>query len=255
MSLPLAINNSLFWNYQGRIESSWYLCGDNADQPMRDEHMTWCLMNQCDGIIINMNNEELMTLFRNEYMRDLDWAKYQTFIGYLDKLKAAGAKIVPCFYDGPPMDHPKYPCLRHMDRHEAFITAACQTLNQYATAYLIGCETNRYWSSDTVRQAIAVTKQHAGLIPVGTHEQWNPHDREFPGGDFCCYEHSWHPQTGDDHSIQDCIDEIRHIQTHLPNGFPIWACEWNLNAGGSKSRAQARAMAELPGVVGIGGPG
>lgn len=254
MSLPLLINNSLFWSYQGKTLSSWYLCGDNTSDAMRNAHIQWCQERRCDGIILCLNNEELMTLFRDEYMRNLDCVKYQTFMNYVQTLKNFGAKIVFAFYDGPSPEHPKYPCLKYMDRHEAFIKAACQTLNSYATAYLIGCETSRYWSSEIVAKAIAVTKQHAGLIPVGTHEQWNPHEREFCGGDFCCYETRNHPKDGDEISVAGMVAEIRHIQTHLPPGFPIWVAEFNLNAAGSHSREQARAMAEIPGVVGIGGP-
>jgi hypothetical protein len=250
MSLPLLINNSLFWQYKGQTLSSWYLCGDNTDDAMRDAHIEWCLEHGCDGIILCLNNEGLMTLFRDEYMRNLDLVKYRTFIRYVEKLKFIGAKIVFAFFDGPPIKDAKYPCLKYMDRHEAFIAAACKTLNPYAFAYLIGCETNRYWSSDIVRQAITVTKQHSGLIPVGSHEQWNPHEREFCGGDFCCYETRNHPKDGDSVSVSDMVAEIQHIQTHLPSGFPVWVAEFNIKI----NRDQSQEMATLPNVVGIGGP-
>ncbi|MCG2680895.1 MAG: hypothetical protein L6455_13165 [Kiritimatiellae bacterium] len=250
---PLLINNSLFWQYEGKVACSWYLCGDGVNDAMRDAHMTWCVTHNCDGIILCLNNEELMTLFADEYMRTLDMRKYTTFITYCDRLKAAGAKIVFAFYDGPPIPNAKYPCLGYMDRHEAFIKAACQTLNQYASAYLIGCETNRYWDVTTVRKAIAVTKQHAGLIPVGSHEQWNPQNREFVGGDFCCYETRNHPKDGDSISVGDMVAEVQFIQRSLPPGFPVWVAEFNLNDS-ARAREQARALADLPGVVGVGGP-
>jgi len=250
---PLLINNSLFWQYKGRTECSWYLCGDNTDDAMRDAHLIWCQSRGCDGIILCLNNEERMSLFRDEYMRTVDMAKLNTLISYCEKIKAMGGKIVFCFYDGPPIENAKYPCLRYMDRHEAFIRAACKTLNQYASAYLIGCETNRYWSSDIVRQAIAVTKDAAGLIPVGSHEQWNSQNREFVGGDFCCYETRNHPNAGDSISVADMVAEVHFIQRSLPPGFPVWVAEFNLNDS-QRSREQARALADLPGVVGVGGP-
>jgi len=250
---PLLINNSLFWQYEGKVACSWYLCGDGVNDAMRDAHILWCIDHGCDGTILCLNNEELMTLFADEYMRTLDMRKYETLICYLDTLKDNGAKIVFAFFDGPAIPGAKYPCLKYMDRHEGFIAAACKTLNPYASAYLIGCETNRYWSTDIVRQAIACTKQHAGLIPVGTHEQWNPHEREFPGGDFCCYETRNHPKDGDSISVADMVAEIQHIQTHLPPGFPVWVAEHNLN-NSRRGLDQARAMAEIPGVVGVGAP-
>jgi hypothetical protein len=69
------------------------------------------------------------------------------------------------------------------------------------------------------------------------------------------YEHSWHPREGDYHSVADCVNELKDRQAALPPGFPIWACEWNLNPTGEQIVNQSRAMAEVPGIVGIGGPG
>ena len=255
MSLPLIVTNSLFFPYKNRTESAWYLgAGDGVTVDMQNAYMDWSEAHGCDTTIICLNNEELMTLFSDEYMRTLDLRKYDMFMSYVQRLKQRGAKIVFAFWDGPAVPDAKYPCLRYMDRHVPFIQAACKALNQYAAAYLIGIETNRYWSSEMVSQAIAITKHHAGLIPVGTHEQWNPMDRAFPGGDFCCYETQNHPKDGDLVSVDEMVSDVQDKQNHLPPGFPVWVAERNLNAWGSHAREQARAIAELPGVVGVSGP-
>ena len=256
MSFPLQINNSLFFRYNGELEASWGLaCGDGSTDAKRLAHINWCQKYRCDGIILCLNNEGYISLFRDRYLGALDWNKWNSLLRYVIDLKSMGAKIVFAFFDGPEDKSGHYwPILSQLDKHAAFIQAACQALNPFASAYLIGCETNRYWDSATVREAIRVTKQYAGLIPVGTHEQWDPHTREFPGGDFCCYETRNHPKDGDAVSVADMVAEVRHIQTHLPPNFPVWVAEHNLNPDGAHSRAQARALAELPGVIGVGGP-
>ena len=259
MSLPLIVTNSLFFQYKGHTESAWYLgAGDGVTVEMQNAYMDWSEAHKCNTTIICLNNEELMTLFSDEYMRTLDLRKCDMFMAYVQRLKQRGAKIVFAFWDGPaiPDGDPKlhYPCLRYIDRHVQFIQAACKVLNQYAAAYLIGIETNRYWSSDMVSQAISITKHHAGLIPVGTHEQLDVRERAFPGGDFCCYETRNHPKDGDLVSVDEMVADVRFLQSHLPPDFPVWVAERNLNAWGTHAREQARAIAELPGVVGVSGP-
>jgi len=258
MSLPLIVTNSLFWQYKGRTESAWYLgAGDGVTVDMQNAYMDWCEKYHCDTTIINLNNEELMSLFADEYMRTIDLRKYDMFASYVQRLKARGAKIVFAFWDGPAIDPPedaKYPCLRYMDRHIPFIQAACKALNPYARAYIVGIETNRYWSSEMVAQAIAITKENAGIIPVGTHEQWDPRERTFPGGDFCCYETRNHPKDGDLVPVAEMVADVQFAQSHLPPWFQMWVAERNLNPLGSRAREQARAIAELPGVCGVSGP-
>ena len=259
MSLPLDVINALFWEYKGRTESAWYLgAGDGVTVDMQNAYMNWSEDHGCNTTIINLNNEELMSLFSDEYMRTLDFRKHDMFDSYVQRLKARGAKIVFAFWDGPaiPDGDPKlkYPCLRYMDRHIPFIQKACKALNQYAFAYIIGIETNRYWSPEMVGQAIAITKENAGLIPVGTHEQWNPASRAFPGGDFCCYETQNHPGHGDLVSVADMVADVQDKQRHLPPGFPMWVAERNTNAWGKHAIDQGRAIAELEDVVGVSGP-
>jgi len=250
--IPLVINNALFFPWKSGVESSFYLAGDNTTDEMRRACVEYSFSHGCNGLVLCLNNEERMSLFRDEYMRNVDWQKFDKLMEFVRYVHALAGKIVFAFYDGPPIPDAKYPCLRFMDRHAEFIRQACAALNTYAAAYLIGIETNEYWSVDIVRQAIAETKKHAGLIPVGSHEQWRPDGREFCGGDFCCYETQNHPADGDNISVAAMVDEVRFVQSRLPPGVPMWVCEFNLHDS-EHARAQARAMAELPGVVGIGG--
>ena len=145
MSLPLQINNSLFWMYQGKIDCSWYLgCGDGVTVEKQNAHIAWCEKRGCDGIILCLNNEGIHSLFADLYMGTVSMAKWNMFISYVQRLKAKGAKIVFAFFDGPEDKSGHYwPILSCMGQHAAFISAACQALNPFASAYLIGCETNR----------------------------------------------------------------------------------------------------------------
>ena len=256
MSLPLIVNNSLFWNYKGTILSSWYLCGDGSTADMRKAHLEWCGKYGCDTVVLCMNNEDIMSLFRDGYMRTFDDNKVNIFAEYIFQIHSLGGKVVLAFFDGPAIPNGKYhPILECMDRHEAFIKIVVTACNPYVAAYLIGCETNRYFSTEIVEAAIAITKQYCGDKPVGTHEQWNPDARRWASNaDFICYETRNHPKDGDSRSAMDFVNEIKGIQAKLPPGYPVWVCEWNWNAASATSRAQARAMAALPGVVGIGGP-
>lgn len=253
---PLLINNSLFWQYKGQPLATWLdLCGDAGTKDRRDKHIQWCQKYGCNSVVLCLNNAEYMSLFRNGYMRDWDTNKVNMFTGYVSQLKSLRGRIVIAFFDGPENGGKYAPILSCWDRHQAFIQIACQALNPYVYAYLIGCETNRYFSTGQVETLIRWTKQYAGSIPVGTHEQWNPKARRWPGNaDFICYEHSWHPKDGDSKSASDCVKEINNIKNKLPPNYSVWAGEWNMNSWGSKSRVQARAMAALPSVYGIGGP-
>ena len=58
------IINALFWYYMGRVESSWYLCGDRTTDAMRMAHIRWCLDHGCNTVLLNFENEELMSLFK-----------------------------------------------------------------------------------------------------------------------------------------------------------------------------------------------
>jgi hypothetical protein len=55
------------------------------------------------------------------------------------------------------------------------------------------------------------------------------------------------------HSPQECCDEVNFLHSVYPTK-PLWPFEYNWNPESSIFFAQSRAMAKLPGVLGIGGP-
>lgn len=287
----LFVNNSLFWNYKGTILSSWYLCGDGSTADMRRAHLDWCSKYGCDTVVLCMNNEDIMSLFRDGYMRNFDDARVNIFAEYIFQIHRLGGQVILAFWDGPAIPNGKYhPILECMDRHEQFIKIVVEACNEYVAGYLIGCETNRYFSTEIVEAAIAVTKQYCGNKPVGTHEQWNPDARRWASNaDFICYETKNHPAMGlvgselsfkeialqnqlalaagntppltvesqalvSGRSPADYVSEVKHVQSHLPPGYPFWFCEYKLDCWTDAGREIARTVAALPGVYGIGGP-
>jgi hypothetical protein len=257
MSLPLAINDSLFFWHKGKVYGTWGLaCGDGYTDDIRMGYLAWCEKHGCDGVLVCLNNEEYISLFSNGFMNSVDMIKYDTMMNYFRLLKSYGAKIAVAFYDGPAAPGGKYhPILdQPVPMHEAFIQAACQVLNPLVSAYVVGCETSRYWDSSTVTGAVAIIKKYAGLIPVGTHMVWKPDSYALPAGmAFLAYETLNHPKDGDKISVADMVREVQGILARLPPGFSLWVSEFNWNDS-VRARDQAKAIAELPGVVGVGGP-
>jgi hypothetical protein len=261
MSHPLILHHSFFWPWRNRIESSLYLCGDGGSDEQRQAHIAWALGCGCNGILLCLHNEQMMSLW-NDYGRSVNMAKFDAFMAFVRQLKALNAKIVFAIYDFPGDERGQYQILRHMDRHEGVIRDVCATLNPYATAYCLGIETNRWreypanqwWTREAVLEGVRVLKRYAGMIPVGSHEQWRPDQEGFCGGDFCCYEAQAHPITqAEGVTPEQLCAEVSNAQAHLPAGVPMWVAEFNGN-NSERARDQARALAAMPGVVGVGGP-
>lgn len=265
--MSLIINNSLFYEWNGVKRATWGLpigdgCESDSEFNACVEH---CKRNHCNGVVMCLNNEGYISLFTTGYMGNVNMDKYNRLLAKSAYLKSIGFLVVFALYDGPSDPTGKYfPILNQMDKHELFMKIACEQLNPYADAYLIGCETNRYASTEVVEAGIATMKKYTWK-PVATHEQCVSSDghggfiyrRRFPANaDFCCYETHNHPKDGDNRTAQDMVNEIQFLHSVLPTDQlknNIWVCEHNWSFG-SRSREQARAMAALPYVVGVGGP-
>ena len=128
--------------------------------------------------------------------------------------------------------------------------------------YLIGCETNRYWSIERVEAFIGYTKSLAGDGRfVGTHEQnvrfingkWVLYRRVPNNAQFHCYETTNNPHDGNNVPVATMVQEVTFLCSQA-NRIPIWVGEHNTDILGTKSVAQARAMCNINGVLGMNGP-
>ena len=87
----ICIKNGLFWIYNGRLECSWYLCGDGSTDAMRKAHIQWCLKYGFNTILLNLNNEELMSLFKpKKWMQVWDDARVNVVVNFIEQIKTAG---------------------------------------------------------------------------------------------------------------------------------------------------------------------
>jgi len=259
----LLVHNSLFWDYNGAPLSSWYLCGDGSTRDQRDAHLRWCEKNKCPTVILNMNNEEIMSLWKpGKYMRELDNAKAQVFVEYVQQIHSYGGQPVIAFFDGPQIANAKYPCLNYLDRHGEMIRITVEVLDEYVAAYLVGCETTRYekpWNMGIVETVIGYLRTLTKK-PVGTHSVlagrndngWYMKYGIPRNAQFHCLETSNDPWAGDGRSVADMVSEVRYVVSQA-NGVAIWVGEHNVHSG-ARSRAQSRAMAAIEGVYGVGGP-
>jgi hypothetical protein len=261
----ICVKNALFWNYNGKVQGSWYLCGDGSDNSMRSEHIKWCLKYGFNTILLNLNNESLMSLFKpKQWMKVWDDARVSTVLNFIYQVKAANLIPAIVFYDGPADPSGKYyPILSCSDDlHAAFIKMVCNALNPYTIIYVIGCETSRYWSTERVEAFIWYTKQYSGTDRfVGTHECSAGYKNDklimahkIPAGaQYHCLEMSNHPAKGDDRSVASMVEEATFVCLQA-KGVPMWVGEHNTNILGAKSIAQARSMCAINGMYGMNGP-
>ena len=229
---------------------------------MREAHLQWCIKHGCNTVLLCLNNEECMSLFRNGYMKTWDMAKVNMTLNYIKRIKSLGGLVAIALYDGPAIPGAKYhPIIDCPDEmHAQFIQIVCQALNPYVDLWVLGCETNRYWSIDKVETAIGFIKQCSPFRFVGTHEQnvgkrngkWKLLRRVPINADFHCYETSNHPDQGDSRSVADMEAEVKFLCS--TTNIPVWVGEHNLNQWGAKGRAQSRAFAKINGVYGTPGP-
>lgn len=254
MSVTLVRNCLFFPDSHGEIQDTWSLFADDANDAYRNRAVAWAASQGLDTLVMVLNHERKTSMFQKQYMGPLDMNKVNMALQFITSKAKEGWKIVPAWFDGPETN-PKYgPILNQWDKHEAFIQAACNSLNPYVAGYLIGCETNRYFSTEQVEQLVAWTKKYSNGKPVGTHMCWKPNEYRLPANlDFLAYEFSWHPEKGDDTSAAECVREIQDRIAHAP-GLPFWASEYNLNPSGSRIKEQSRALVNVNGVYGIGGP-
>lgn len=260
------VKNALFWDYKGRVESSWYLCGDNSNADIREAHVQWCLKHGCNTVLLCLENEDLISMFKpGKYGVEWDSARVDMTAAYIRRIKAAGLMVAIAFFDGPEIPGAKYhPILRCDDmKHAEFIKIACQALYDWVDLWLVGCETNRYWSSEKVEAAINVIKQFAPFRFVGTHEQgvgwgkkpdgnmgWIMTRRVPRNAMFHCHETSNHPKDGDSRSAADMVAEVDFLCRNS-GGIPIWVGEHNLASWKTKGHKQSTEMEKTNGVYGM----
>ena len=266
MSLPLIIRSKLFWYYHGNLDCAWYMgLGDGANAAKQNAYIKDMDRFGINTANINICNEELSSPFTGEFMASpIHDGKVKLLVDFIVRLKDHGKNIVIVFFDCPPSQHPKYPFWRYSDRLAPFLEMATKALAPIADGFILSIESGRYVPMNIVEDAIGFIQQFARRgnvrLPVGTHEQNVRRDgngklflkRRVPrNADFHGFETMNHPYDGDKVSVSAMADEVRFLAANS-GGVPIWKMESNPSEG-SLARAQNRAIAEIPGVVGVSG--
>lgn len=256
MSLPLIVKSKLFWKYAGQLDCCWYLGnGDGTSVSKQNAYINDMDRFGADAITLNILNEECSTLFTGEFMNS-PWhmGKVNLFTNFVNRLKARRKAVVIVFLDGPPVSNAKYPFFKYLDRMPSFIEIATKALSPIVDGFILGIETNRYFDLATVNAGVGLIQKFAvrnGVkLPVGTHEC----SYRIPANaDFIGYETRNHPVTqGDSTSVATMVGEVNTLVSKA-GGKPIWVIESN-SSEGAQAKAQNRAMAALPGVVGVNMP-
>jgi len=267
MSLPLIVKSKLFWKYQGTLDCCWYLgWGDGTSVAKQNVYINDMDKFGIDTITINLLNEAISTPFTGEFMNSpYSQQKVDLMFGFLDRLKARGKNVVIVFFDCPRDDKGKYPFWKFTERIGPFLEIATKAFAPKVDGFIIGIETNR-GPTITAGRGLSIEEMDLGIglvqkfavrtvngvehkLPVGTHEQ----SYRIPSkADFIGYETKNHPFHGDNVSVKDMVADVQGL-VNAAGGKSVWVVESN-SSEGSQAKAQNKALANMPGVVGVGGP-
>ena len=272
MSLPLLVRSKLCWHYHGVPDVCWYLGYANYSSIDRQNaYIDDMDRFDADTATLNILNEHLCSPFIGEFMASpMHQGRLKMLGDFIVRLKDRGKKVAIVYVDCPPADDAVYPFWRYADRLAQFIEIATPPLAQLADAFILGIETNRGpLSVELVEYGIDLIRKHAFrmvdgyklVLPVGNHEQNVGYDskgrlrmtRRAPrNADFIGFETSNHPYWGYEVPVSKMRDEVAFLVAHS-NATPVWVMESN-NLEDAHARKQNRAMAALPGVIGVSGP-
>jgi hypothetical protein len=265
MSLPLIVKSKLFWKYQGTLDCCWYLgWGDGTSVAKQNVYINDMDKFGIDTITINLLNEAISTPFTGEFMNSpYSQQKVDLMFGFIDRLKARGKNVVIVFFDCPRDKKGKYPFWKFTERIGPFLEIATKAFAPKVDGFIIGIETNRS-PTITANRGLSIEEMDLGIglvqqfavrtvngvehkLPVGTHEQ----SYRIPSkADFIGYESSNHPFNP--LPTNAIVAEVKELVARA-NGKPVWLIETRADEG-EECKKQNRILAELPGVVGIGGP-
>ena len=270
MSLPLLVRSKIFWNYDGTLECCWgHGWWDNASVAKQDAYIRDCIKFGVNMVPHILLNEAAASPFTGEFMASgIDNRKVDLMVKYIERLKSHGIGSAIGLVDCPQISNPRYGFWNHLDRLAPFIEIAVKAFSPLADCFLLGCETCRGpLTIELVEEGIGLMQSNAFKtingervrIPCGTHEVYvgwkngKPYmKRRLPrNADFIAIETCNHPFDGCNVSIADMCTEVSLIASNA-GGRGVWVVESNEKED-DYARQQNRALAELPGVIGVGG--
>jgi len=229
----------LFFDFHGEIMSSWSYFARNFGEDYKSA---------CTGSIVAGNGNSVIALLSNtdrsapvSFWEDrwggtVDMAQLGILESHARIVHAAGGSFFPCFF----CDEYENSLIRNASaaEHERAFSLLIAHLRPYCPGFLIGLESSEYFNKAQHNAFYDLIKRFAPDRYVGTHMQRPPEDG-MPKLDFWCYEHSWHPGKGDEHSPAEVVTETREA---AKRGIYTWPIEYNLNPSGERIKEQSQAL-------------
>lgn len=238
----------MFWPDGNAIDATWGTLARNKDNAWFQRMATWQIAHNMNTVLFLTYNRDprcLVNPFTRTYGPDINWTELQKWAVRLEGGKKPDLFLVPCLFCDDDRE-----TAGNIAFQDYYIPLICVGLDPYIKAVCIGLEMNECYSTASMERIIGVCKQWTKK-PIVVHMRWNHKDRLPRGLDGLIYEHPWHPNYGDKHSA----DEVASIGADViaKSGLPVWFNEYNTNVNGQRIREQTRALAALPGCVGVGG--
>jgi hypothetical protein len=160
----------------------------------------------------------------------------------------AGGAMWPCFF----CDDSASASIRNVDMqtHARALGLFITLLRPYVPGFIIGLESSEYFSTAQHNQFYDLIKYFAPDRYVLVHMQGVPKDG-MPKCDAWCYEASWNPWDGNNHSPAELVSECKAVETRYNK--PIWPLEYNVLIGERPIIEQSKAVLAA-GFIGCGGP-
>lgn len=249
----IMLKTSLFVPRNGGIDQTWCFFSSAWDDRRREECAAWLIREKMDTMVFllddNDPNNPVSFWKKGIYCGEPDLARVDMLLRWCRLASENGWNLIPTLF----CDEDKNAGMRaQWNKHADYLFQAAAVLNPFVKGWLIGLESSEYFNAHQVDQLVAALRPFTPH-PIGTHMQWDLKKESLPTAiDFMAYEHPWHPKDGDAQSAQAVADQGRRVIEAFRK--PVWFLEYNYNPSAGRVREQTRALMQLPGCVGIGGP-
>ena len=245
------IKTCLFFPYKGGIRDTWSFFA----RTVPEDYRTSCLSfiggwggNALVALLSNGDPRAPVSFWQDKWGGTPDLSQLAILMVKAQEIQKAGGAFFPCFFcDDSDSAHIRNASL---EEHRRAFGLLITLLRPYVPGFIIGLESSEYFNKARHDQFYRLIKEFAPDRYVGVHMQSIPDDG-MPECEFWCYEASWDPGEGDEHSPEELVAECRvaAIKSHKI----IWPLEYNLDPLSAHMRRQSQAVLAA-GFVGCGGP-
>lgn len=247
--LPLPPKTCLFFNFKGRVRDSWSYFARNSGEDYRTACTNSIVAGGGNAIIVLLSNTDSnapVSFWEDRWGGHVDMQQLAILERHARLIAAAGGALWPCFF----CDENENAVIRNapMEVHQRAFGLLIAHLRPYVPGFCIGLESSEYFGKARHNEFARLIRHFAPDRYLVSHMQSIP-DGGMPDIDAWFFEHSWDPNTGDEHSPEEVVQEVREAVTH---GKYVWPTEYSTKINGQLIRKQSRAL--LSAGFGVGGP-